>query len=99
MYRSWHNGAPAKRKEKSKNTRKKEEDKTILLQEIANQKQEIGRLGLFCYISGRSPDKSGDLAALKSPDTYNVCRVTETLCTHLIRILVGWGRGKGELNI
>ena len=47
-----------------------EKDKTILLREIANQNREIGRLGLFCYISGRSPDKSGDLAAL--PSTWKV---------------------------
>jgi hypothetical protein len=28
-------------------------DKTVLLREIANQKREIGRFGLFCYISGQ----------------------------------------------
>ena len=47
-------------------------DKTIILREIANQNWEIGRLGLFCYISGRSPDKSGDLAALRSVYVFTV---------------------------
>ena len=51
------------RRQKNRKIRVKK-DKTILLREIANQNREIGRLGLFCYISGRSPDKSGDLAAL-----------------------------------
>ena len=61
MIHSWQNGAPAN---KNRKIRVKKDNKTILLREIANQKREIGRLGLFCYISGRSHDKSGDLAAL-----------------------------------
>ena len=64
MNQSWQNGAPAKQ---IRDIRVKK-DNTILLREIANQKREIGRLGLFCYNSGRSPDKSGDLAALTYAD-------------------------------
>ena len=63
MTHNWQNGAPANTNRK---IRVKKDNKTILLRETANQKREIGRLGLSCYISGRSPDKSGDLADLLS---------------------------------
>ena len=81
MTHSSQNGAPAK---KSKNTRKK--DKAILLREIANQKREIGRFGLFCYISGRSPDKSGDLATLHTLTGYARYQAVMTTEGKLINI-------------
>ena len=80
MTHSWQSGAPAN---KNRKICVKKDNKTILLREIANQKREIGRLGLFCYISGRSHDKSGDLAALRTGgvvpimNQYDTCQLVQ----------------------